>query len=100
MLAEWRADGFGWERLEVWSVGHPNSGSQVESYAGDATSACFADSVVEEQSAYTLLGALPDDLIVIDSVGIIRHHVNTHDLSLDNQDNRATLDDWVRGLFR
>jgi len=99
LLAEWRADGYDEEALEVWSIGHAGNEPVVGYYAGDTTSTCFADASPLEESVYTLYGALQDDLLLIDTFGVIQHHVSTHTMPLTDETHRATVDAWVRALL-
>ncbi|MFH2009848.1 MAG: hypothetical protein ABI333_24855 [bacterium] len=99
LLTEWRADGYDENALEVWSIGHAGNEPVIDYYAGDTTSSCFADASPLEESVYTLYGALQDDLLLLDSFGVIRHHVSTYSMPLTDEAHRATVDTWVRELL-
>ena len=99
LLAEWRADGYDEDALEVWSIGHAGNEPVVDYYAGDTTSTCFADASPLEESVYTLYGAVQDDLFIIDRFSVIRHHASTHEMDLTDETHRATVDTWVRALL-
>lgn len=99
LLERWRSDGYDWSQVEVWGVGYPGSEGLVGYYAGTSTEACFVDSDVPADSAWTAFGALQDDLIIIDQQGYVQHHVNLHSMSLLVQANRDVVDGWVRALL-
>ena len=99
MLSRLREEGYGPERLELWSIGHPGNEPLVEWYCGDSEAAAFVDTDDPELSAYALYGAFQDDLVILDGDGVVRHHVSLLSFVLDEEPNRTTLDGWVQALL-
>lgn len=95
MLQTWRADGYGFDVLELWSVGYPTTEDVVDDYAGGADAACFMDTV----DLFTAYGAAVDDLFVIDTAGMVQLEMSTLTQPLTLAENRAYLDARVRALL-
>jgi hypothetical protein len=95
MLQEWRTDGYGFDVLEVWSVGYPAAEDVVAAYADGSDSACFNDTV----GVFTMYSATADDIFVIDTMGMVRCETNVLYYSLSVPENRAELDACVRALL-
>jgi hypothetical protein len=95
MLQTWRADGYGFDVLELWSVGYPTTEDVVDGYASGADAACFMDTV----DLFTVYGAAVDDLFVIDTAGMVQLEMSTLTQPLTVAENRAYLDTRVRALL-
>lgn len=95
MLQAWRADGFGFDVLELWTVGYPTTEDNVDVFANGADAACFMDTL----GLFGTYGAISEDLFLIDAAGMVRHRTNTHLSSLVLPENRADLDARVRALL-
>ncbi len=52
LLTEWRRDGHGWEVLELWAVGDPDSEAQVGDFAKGSEASCFVDTSEPQSSAF------------------------------------------------
>jgi hypothetical protein len=95
MLQAWRADGYGFEVLEVWSVGYPTTEDVIAAFADGSDSACFNDTI----GVFTMYSAMADDIFVIDAMGMVRYETNVLYYSLSVPENRAELDAQVRALL-
>jgi len=95
MLLEWRTDGYGFDVLEVWSVGYPTTEDVIAAYANGADSPCFNDTV----DVFAMYSAVVDDIFVIDTLGMVRFETNVIPNPLSEPANRAELDAQVRSLL-
>ena len=95
MLQAWRADGYGFDVLELWSVGYPTTEDVVDGYANGADAACFMDTI----DLFTAYGAVSDDLFVIDTAGMVQLEMSVLTQPLTLAENRAYLDARVRALL-
>lgn len=88
-------DGYGFDVLEVWSVGYPTTEDVIAAYAGGADSACFNDTV----DVFAMYSAVVDDIFVVDTLGMVRFEMNVIPSPLSEPANRAELDAQVRALL-
>jgi len=94
MLAEWRAAGIGYDRLEVWAVGYAGQEERVEDMAAGGTDCLMVDTVPED-SAISIYGAHANDIFVINAEGYIVTVYNTGVNQLTVSENRDAFNDIV-----
>jgi len=99
MLAEWRADGFGHDELELWVMGYAGSEEHVEELEAGSDASIFADSTLDAENAMLLYDAHVNDLFLVDRQGRLAGQTNASVDPLGVEENRSALDEWVRLLL-
>ena len=97
MLDTWRSDGFGADRLLVWTVGWPGQENLVESFAAGSTAPCLVDSDADFIFAYDVD---KDDLWVVDATGTVTFSMNLIAQPITTSTYANLLDTAVRAALQ
>lgn len=101
MLAEWRAEGYGYDELELWAIGYPGQEPYVaDLVAGGKTEAVFVDVTEPTESAIHAYSAMTYDTFIIDARGSLAAHFNVGTNTLYIEENRTLLYHLVLEVLR
>lgn len=99
----YRAEGFGTDVLEVWSIGYPGQEEAIATLLADLpegfSEVLLADVTDPEASVWASWGANVNDLFVVDPEGMIVYETNVAVAPLTVTENLAALDAVIRGLL-